>query len=394
MADFLKAFDLTFTVEGPVFIGSGEVRTNKEYVEGEKTVYFPDMAKLYAAIPDAQRSSFEAFVMNSSTGGDQRAARRLGDWLRGHGMAPNVNLMGGYGVKRGDVVGAKVIHNRGGSRGGGQIPPMNDIHMFIKNAFGEPYVPGSSVKGMLRTLFLQRMLLSRPAVPASAGRPGQPSKPVNRLPGTDRREWEAFAKTQENKFLRRANREDVRNPDDAVNDIFQGIRVADSPPIPASQLLIVQKVDRNVKGNNAGMPLYREALNIGTIFTVRVTVDTSPKQWGGFPEGLGFIQNLEGMAKSIYAQRYAPYIDKYWDDENPFVGEPIVYLGGGAGYRSKTIVEDQEDMAKVLESQFRKVAHREKTRQLGVSPLALKITKADGDFFEMGQCLISVKPVS
>ncbi|MBX4334596.1 type III-A CRISPR-associated RAMP protein Csm5, partial [Mycobacterium tuberculosis] len=43
MNTYLKPFELTLRCLGPVFIGSGEKRTSKEYhVEGDR-VHFPDM---------------------------------------------------------------------------------------------------------------------------------------------------------------------------------------------------------------------------------------------------------------------------------------------------------------------------------------------------------------
>ncbi|MBZ4296359.1 type III-A CRISPR-associated RAMP protein Csm5, partial [Mycobacterium tuberculosis] len=55
MNTYLKPFELTLRCLGPVFIGSGEKRTSKEYhVEGDR-VYFPDMELLYADIPAHKR---------------------------------------------------------------------------------------------------------------------------------------------------------------------------------------------------------------------------------------------------------------------------------------------------------------------------------------------------
>lgn len=31
---------------------------------------------------------------------------------------------------------------------------MNDLNTFVKDAFGRPYIPGSSLKGALRTAIL------------------------------------------------------------------------------------------------------------------------------------------------------------------------------------------------------------------------------------------------
>ncbi|WP_237140841.1 type III-A CRISPR-associated RAMP protein Csm5, partial [Mycobacterium tuberculosis] len=97
-----------------------------------------------------------------------------------------------------------------------------------------------------------------------------------------------------------------------------------------------------------------------------------------------------GRFTSVNQARYAEYRAMY-PGVNAIVG-PIVYLGGGAGYRSKTFVTDQDDMAKVLDAQFGKVVkHVDKTRELRVSPLVLKRTKIDNICYEMGQCELSIR---
>lgn len=83
MNTYLKPFELTLRCLGPVFIGSGEKRTSKEYhVEGDR-VYFPDMELLYADIPAHKRKSFEAFVMNTDWGTGDGATQRVGRAKRG-----------------------------------------------------------------------------------------------------------------------------------------------------------------------------------------------------------------------------------------------------------------------------------------------------------------------
>ncbi|HMS74761.1 type III-A CRISPR-associated RAMP protein Csm5 [Gordonia sp. (in: high G+C Gram-positive bacteria)] len=371
MTTYLRQFDLTFTCVGPVFIGSGQKYSSKEYavVEGKsRWAYFPDMEKLYALVVSrGLAASFEQFVLN--TGGQGQRGTRLGDWLTRNGIKNTPGSHGGYAVEIGPLQKSKPQRGRDGS-----VPAMNDIHEFIKDGFGNPYVPGSSVKGLLRSLVLQHQLHR-----VVSGRPN---------PRPDER--------TEMARLRRANRPGPK-PDDAVNDLLQAIRVSDSPSLPLASLQIVQKVDRPLEGADSGMPLYREALKPATAFTVRVVVDTSVEQHGGWPDGAQFLTDIEQVAAGVNKARYADYAAKYMGGD-PFDG-PYVYLGGGAGYRSKTIVTDQNQMAAILDKQFnrgsRPVPHKAKTQQLDVSPLALKVAKTgDNEYEEMGLCEISVKEVT
>jgi CRISPR-associated protein Csm5 len=289
--------------------------------------------------------------------------------------------MGGYPVRIGAIERGRDRRARGGRVITGEAPPLNEIHAFIKDAYGDPYIPGSSIKGLLRSIYLQHAL--------SQQKPG-PGHQQLRVP--DRRSAQQQTGIQEEqRLLRRAGRDPSR-PKDAVNDLFQAIRVSDSASLSLRSLEVVQKIDMNIHGEAGGLPLFREALSPGTEFVVRVSVDTSPLEHGGWPHGASFVEGIAAAAARVNEHRYAPYSAKYFDDE-PIAGARV-YLGGGAGYRSKTFVTDQADMARVLDEQFRSIKHKEKTMQLGVSPLVLKVTKAgEGNYEEMGLCELTVKKV-
>lgn len=71
MNTYLKPFELTLRCLGPVFIGSGEKRTSKEYhVEGDR-VYFPDMELLYEVF----RSVRHEHRWGTGDGATQRVGR-------------------------------------------------------------------------------------------------------------------------------------------------------------------------------------------------------------------------------------------------------------------------------------------------------------------------------
>lgn len=326
MNTYLKPFELTLRCLGPVFIGSGEKRTSKEYhVEGDR-VYFPDMELLYADIPAHKRKSFEAFVMN--TDGAQATAP-LKEWVEPNAVKLDPAKHRGYEVKIGSIEPRRASRGRGGRMTRKKLT-LNEIHAFIKDPLGRPYVPGSTVKGMLRSIYLQSLVHKRTAQPV-------------RVPGHQTREHRQYGERFERKELRKSGRPNTR-PQDAVNDLFQAIRVTDSPALRTSDLLICQKMDMNVHGKPDGLPLFRECLAPGTSISHRVVVDTSPTARGGWREGERFLETLAETAASVNQARYAEYRAMY-PGVNAIVG-PIVYLGGGAGYRSKTFVTDQDDMAK------------------------------------------------
>jgi len=377
MTTFLKQFRLAFTVEGPVFVGSGEKRTAKEYVVGKGVVYFPDMDRLYGDVESRDlAASFEEFMLDQGArpvrGGQRSAAQRLHEWMKANRVPPSLKVHGGYWIAKGDFVTAKARSTSRERATPSAAPELRDIHMFVKDAFGLPYLPGSSIKGLLRTMFLEHSLLNQ--------KPGTPGAiPIHGVIDD--------AATVEARFLRLLKRPDTR-PDDAVNDAFQAIRVRDSMPLSTASLIVCQKMDGSVGGEVSGLPLHRECLKPGTSFSVDVTVDI-----GLWPRGADFVQDIAQVAETINAARYVPYVNKYEiDGLKAARSGSYVYLGGGAGFRSKTFVNDQATMSRILDGQFRKIRHVEKTKQLGVSPLALKLTKVDGVLYEMGKCRLTVQP--
>ncbi len=423
MSTYLRQFDVHFECVGPVFIGSGEKRTSKEYVQVDNRVYFPEMADLYSVVTRLHKAdAFESFVLNDGAG---QGASRLRDWLERNGFGKPLKIeplhrhMGGYTIPLGPLTKGRGRKRQDGRTTNGQENRINDIHTFVKDAYGRPYIPGSSVKGLLRSLYLQYMVTrpqtargGRPAPAKTAISPERPSSPRPAAPrpeagyrptpgggvrgrtgGHSRPGWPN--EQTELEFLRRAYRPDT-SAHDAVNDLFQAIRVSDSSPLPLDSLRIIQKVDRPLKGDDSGMPLYRECIASNTSFAVRVVVDTSAPKVGGFPQGVNFLTNLASIASSVNHARYADYAAKFMGGD-PLDG-PYVYLGGGAGYRSKTIVTDQAQMADILDGQFNRgrygVRHKRKTEELGVSPLTLKIARtSETEYDEMGQCRISVQEV-
>jgi CRISPR type III-A-associated RAMP protein Csm5 len=391
---YLKKFRLTLTTVGPVFIGSGEKRTSKEYWQTPSLAYFPDMGKLYAdMLAHGKARAFEGFMLGGSTGGGRRdqqikGAKRLNEFLQEQGWErPDKDAWGGYAVRLGDLTASKDRFDPRTQRVvPGQAARLNDIASFIKDGFGDPYVPGSSLKGMIRSLIAEYVILEQEETPRKA-----PS-----APGANN-----SASALEARLFRTLGRNQGKQ-DDAVNDVMQAVRVADSVPLRLGDLVVAQKIDVNTKDAPAGLPLFRECVKPGVSLNFDVVVDSSV---GGQVGGYGIdrvVASLRDVAARVYRQRFVPFVDKFAPAEiEGLAVHPqgaYVYLGGGAGYRSKTVVNDQKVMSEILDKQFnrggRPVPHVRKTETTGVSPLVLKLTRLDGTYFEMGKCKLEIEPVS
>ena len=139
----MRNYTLTLRTEAPVFVGSGETIGEKEYLflPAQRLVCIPDMVKMFS---DFERrhltGAYEKYLL--------RDGRDFAAWLREKGViTPGRRLPPwiAYSVDSTDAV----FENRG----------KKEILTFTKDAYGCPYVPGSSVKGMLRTVLLSALIL-------------------------------------------------------------------------------------------------------------------------------------------------------------------------------------------------------------------------------------------
>ena len=152
----------------------------------------------------------------------------------------------------------------------------HDVWEFVKDPYGKPYIPGSSVKGMLRTALLLNMVLD--------------DKELCSLFDIDRVCDVKGKKSAGNHIERRAFWKEQPNPADpgVVNDIMKYVSVSDSAPLSTGDLVFAKKFDKfskndpadhkldmgkcTIKGGNE-LDVYRECLRPGVHVSVQIAVD-------------------------------------------------------------------------------------------------------------------------
>ena len=195
-----------------------------------------------------------------------------------------------------------------------------EVGEFVKDAYGCPYVPGSSFKGMLRTVLLSALIEEGP----EAFLQGYPQN------GGWRRDKDAAAGIERQAFRGGDPR--------AVSDIMRFVSVSDSDPLDAGDLVFAGKYDKFSKGDaaehkrrrggrsaNAGvggndLNIYRECLRPGTVATLHVGIDER------IDERLPFPLDEDGLASAVF-QRFDARYRKCFLDAFEFEESP----GGGAG---------------------------------------------------------------
>ena len=137
MEQKLKTYQIHLKVNGPVFVGDGNEIQKKEYMFlNRNTIGVIDGAKFYMLAKKLHlQNDFERFMIDDTR-------EDLKHWcLRNH-------------VSQNDLKNCmKYVENVGDrSEEKGKLQVMT----CITDPYGNPYIPGSSLKGMLRTILLSR----------------------------------------------------------------------------------------------------------------------------------------------------------------------------------------------------------------------------------------------
>lgn len=305
MKNYLKSYRIHLKVLGPVFIGSGKELSKKEYLFYKNNqIAVIDIAKFYLELKKINKlNSFEAFMLDEH--------EHLGSWIRKNNVNNSiVDRCIKYTLDKGDIEETK---------------RRNVMLEFVKDPYGNPYVPGSSLKGMFRTIFLADRLINHSKDYTIQRK--QFKEKVFEKETNKKRYLSRNIQDIEEKTFRTLHRPNTRG-DDAVNDIMAGFIVSDSEPLSVEDLTLAQKVDVHVKKGAKNLPSVRECLKPGTDIVFTITIDTSicPYTKQDIIESINYFDD-----------NYNKYfVEPFTAVE--YIGDGSVFLGGGSGYASKTAV--------------------------------------------------------
>lgn len=365
MKQYLKCYQVVMHAIGPVFVGSGREIGKKEYVLlGQGKVGIPDIQRLYGELARRKKgNAFEAYLLGYDNrtdlttwlGNQNIKARELGPLLR-------------YTLDGGDA-----LSGRGDRR--------MQVMACIKDPYGNPYIPGSSLKGMFRTILLGADILKNP------GKYQQEKKDIrNGGSGGNRNFYLQREIKSVEAIAYRTLGKDQKKPADAVNDWMQGLILGDSEPLSTKDLTLCQKVDLHVDGRERKLPLLRECVKPGARIRFTITVDTS---LCNLTE-----QTLREAVRAFGESYYGNFSSAFSVADRP--GERDVFCGGGCGFVSKTVVYPmygKKEGIAVAKDIFGKTGvprqhGHDKDDRHGVSPHMLKCTRYQGKLLQMGLCRI------
>ena len=364
MSDHLRVYKAKLHVLCPTFVGSGKDISKKEYrlSPTEQKVVVYDPGKFYQVVQKHGKSSqYEDFLLNDKNSD-------LNYWIKKNGLSVEILSPAiRYSVAWGDRM----------ELGNSKVQIME----FMKDPYGKPYVPGTSIKGMLRTILLGYEISQRRRDYDSVSRSisgFSTDRPSNKAYTREAKEVETTAFNTLSK--------DEKSKGNAVNDVMQGLIISDSKPLNTSDLVLCQKIDYHPDKEKKPLNILRECLRPGVDIEFTITIDKTACKYD---------DEIIFEAIKVFNKMYHEcFLSKFGSGERP---ANTVYLGGGVGFVSKTIIYPlygSDKGVKVTQSVFRNTLHPRiftehghgKDLAQGVSPHIMKCTKLNGKNCQMGMC--------
>ena len=382
-----RNYRVVLTTIGPVHIGTGRQYKKKDYfLNGREGVSVLDVPKFLELLDEKQLEDYCDFLQPDSKKAQRDSKEGLQDFLdrqENREIKKRIGQAVLYSVK------AKLTRSKEGSY------QYFDVFEFVKDAYGNPYIPGSSVKGMLRTALLSNIVLDNQTFYQEHFDRETARSPQKHKTAGQNIEKEAFWREKP-------------DTDDStiVNDIMRYVSVSDSDPLSVRDLAFVKKYDlfsrddsadhklsANARGNRRGnennrgneLNIYRECLTPGVDITLTLSIDERiDRYFGGdqfnalklkdvldrfmnlyrecflskfdFEDEAGGLASTEvddGMCRYVYSsgpvagqrcRNHAVGDTGYCNSHKAEAqkvsenAESLCYLGGGVGFANKTVM--------------------------------------------------------
>ncbi len=374
----LERLNITLRALGPVFIGSGESLNKKEYIFDARKglIYFPDLPRLVTFLKSRSLLPKYEDYLYQQRHNDFRVFLKE----NGIGEADYPSFVG-YSIEAGEAA---------------QSAYFRQVLTFIKDSAGYPYIPGSSVKGAVRTA-LAAMLIKE----------GRWDSSRREITGADSSvNARKFLAREEDRLEKRIfYRLGIRDPREGgeiyspVNDLMRGVSISDSAPLSFETLTLTGKYDRKPDGAVNSLPIFREVIKPGSEARLIMTLNTAMLAKAGLN-----AKSIEAALHSFADEHYAnfeQYFAETQDDATVSAQQGVdIILGGGAGYVSKTLVynlfpqrEQALDLAAIIMAkQFPpRHGHGKDAAVYKVSPHTLKTAMYVGQYYQMGRCELIVE---
>ena len=398
--DFQETYKMAVEILTPVNIACDEVLKANEYLYDAKTstVYFLNQMMWHKFIYTHNLfDEYERYIKSSSE-------KSLYEWLQSFGYKINDIKLA---IKSKTFAHVNVLKNKN---------TLNEIMLQSKLIDGTPFIPGSSIKGVIRTAILYDLLNKNREIKKQywneikSLRSSMKSAQINKyLINGINKDINKKATNLEVALLHKLNLVNKENKPikqfNAVCSVMRGISVGDSEHInQAVPMEVLQKIDLGLnKDVDAGkeMPVFRECILPKAKFNFQLKIDkTMTKEIGinSIDDLLRMLQNYFDFVNDIFKSAFGKRCEHLFDEING----GNIYLGSNTGFLTKTLVmaladrkEEAVDFIRdLLDMNFNQKdakynGEKDNAKHNGkndtkISPRTLKATKYKGNTILMG----------
>lgn len=363
-----REYKMSLETIGPVFVGDGKTIDKKSYLYTDaKHIEIIDLEKMYNLLQKkGHEADYEKYLLS-------RDRNNLKEWLAKYNVSQKeIDSCVKYKMDCGAAIDIK--HS------------PSDIQQHIKDPYGNPYIPGSSIKGMIRTIMLAYDIINNPEKYSDLK--DNLEKILFNSNGNVNRKYLLKNEMSSIEVARFNTCErNKKKKEDAVNDIMSGIIVSDSESIDIDNLVLCKKIDGSVRGNdNPVKVVLRECVKPGVRINFTITVDETVDDFD--------IDKLFD-AVSKFANCYNECFVDSFINAKP-IQKDYVVIGGGSGFVSKTIMYPllgKKDGVRAVREVLLKTIKPMKGKHpnyndsaIGISPHTIKYTRYGGKTLQMGVC--------
>ena len=355
----LKKYQATITVQTPIHIGSGNTLSAKEYIllkdQKRPTVIVPNLYDLYENLKQKKLDiEYEDFLLDSEQ-------KSLYQWLKLKKFTKT------------DYEKISLYYMPFESKAN-----LREIHTFIKDGTNSPYIPGSSIKGVIRTCLLNYLISEHK------------DSLISNINATKEN-----IDNLEIEFFNTLNRKDVKK-NNAVNSNLSGLLISDSNALKLSDLSLSCIERLTVKGKQPAL-FFNETLKTNTKINFSITINTQicPYSINDIKNAISYTSNL------VYTRFYSKFkelnITKFQDNN--------IFLGACTGFSNKTVLNalypNEMDAIKATINVFNTTLSRtnkerhqhHKDIEYGVSPHTCLVVQAGGRYVPLGKTCIEFEEI-
>ncbi|MEI0476644.1 type III-A CRISPR-associated RAMP protein Csm5 [Brachyspira pulli] len=380
-----KVYKMSLTTLSPIFIGSGDTLNKSSYFYSDKEVNVIDEKKLIKLLY-TRRGLFETFMSEASSGN-----LNLTNFLES-----NIPT-----YKKLDIAKYKLMSHSNIITTKGKLKTLNEINAFIKSSNGNPYIPGSSIKGFIRTALIASEIRRNKDRYTNFF---NSKKTVKDLQGLEDMALSNIFKEVLDKSNFKFSEKDYNEFKNKPNLLFKFLIVSDSDEVSLDKLFVGKQYDFTTKSNTVrDLPIFMEFIRPLTTFNFTITMDKSIVDYfdmslmlkrltAYYSQYFNSIKAMCALCLKDYDDKYAPYID---DEKDKF--PPNSFLGGHDGYFTKNILYslckfkddgiEKEKIINLLKAHFFAKHNHDKYDTI-ISPRTMKLTMYNNKLYNIGICSI------